>query len=123
MNQQIKDNFQLNIKSKGSNFAVQLEIGNEEIPLPENSPFSDWKEARRFAGPLPFTFTYQPKTKNVLIIEGVRQNWEPTPIKVINYDIEFLKSLNIKNIQLANAFAIHDISYYWKKGKIEKWKG
>ncbi len=111
------------IKSIKSNFEIDIDFGDKEIALPENSPFTDWKEARKFAGPLPFTFTYRPETKKVLIIEGVRQNWEPKPIKIINYDIEFLKSLNIKNIQLANAFAIHHIPYYWKKGKIEKWKG
>jgi hypothetical protein len=50
--------------------------------LPEHSPFADWKEARRFAGPLPFTFTYNKDTKEVLFIEGVRQNWTPNPVKV-----------------------------------------
>ena len=46
-------------------------------------PFSDWKEARRFAGPLPFTFTYNPASKKVLVIEGVRENWKPAPLKVL----------------------------------------
>jgi hypothetical protein len=90
--------------------------------LPDNSPFTDWKEARRYAGPLPFTFTYNKATREVLIIEGVRQNWIPLPIKVIDYKFEYLKILHLKNPILANAFAIYNIPYYWKKGKIELWK-
>jgi hypothetical protein len=90
--------------------------------LPEHSPFSDWKEARRFAGPLPFTFTYNKETKEVLIIEGVRQKWIPSPVKVIDYRFDFLNTLKLENPILANAFIIKNIPYYWKKGKKEVWK-
>ena len=94
---------------------------NNEILMPENSPFSNWKEARRYAGPLPFTFTYNEKTKEVLIIEGVRQNWKPKPIKINSYNINFLNTLKLKNQVLANAFIIESIPYYWKKGRKELW--
>ena len=58
------------ISSNNSGFKVRIEnSGDENIPLPAGSPFTDWKEARRFAGPLPFTFTYNPGNKEVLIIE------------------------------------------------------
>jgi hypothetical protein len=110
------------ISSTKSKFKVTIDKTDAEISLPENSPFIDWKEARRFAGPLPFTFTYNSITKKVLIIEGVRQNWTPDPIKVIEYDFEFLRSLNLETAILANAFVIKNIPYYWKKGKIELWK-
>ena len=112
---------QTQIKSIQSNLDIRVEESSE-VSLPQNSPFIDWKEARKFAGPLPFTFTYDPHKKDVLIIEGVRQNWIPTPVKVIEYHIPFLESLNFKKIILANAFIIKNIPYYWKKGKIEKWK-
>jgi uncharacterized protein YqjF (DUF2071 family) len=104
-----------------SKFKVVVEK-TEEVPLPEHSPFNNWKEARRFAGPLPFTFTYNKKTKEVLIIEGVRENWIPKPVNVKDYYFEFLSSLNLVNPVLANAFIIEKIPYYWKKGKIEQWK-
>jgi len=110
------------ISSARSKFKVTTDKMEEEISLPENSPFADWKEARRFAGPLPFTFTYNPISKEVLIIEGVRENWTPSPVKVIDYDFEFLRSLKLENPILANAFVIKNIPYYWKKGKIELWK-
>ena len=110
------------INSIQSDFKIVIENTNEEIRLPQNSPFADWKEARRFAGPLPFTFTYNSETKKVLIIEGVRENWTPKPIQIAEQDISFLNSLNLQNAILANAFVIKDIPYFWKKGKIEQWK-
>jgi len=110
------------IKSKKSNFNVTIDITKEPVSLPQNSPFSDLKEARRFAGPLPFTFTYNKLKKEVLIIEGVRQNWKPNPVKVNDYNFEFLNSMAFKKPILANAFIIENIPYYWKKGKIEQWK-
>ena len=113
----------MKISSVKSGFEIEIETGNNNVLLPVDSPFRDWKEARRFAGPLPFTFTYSEKNKEVLIIEGVRQHWEPTPVTVVNYDISFLESLKLKKIELANAYIVNNIPYHWKKGKIEKWRG
>lgn len=117
----IKDNY-TEIKSIKSDFRILIENTDEEIALPKDSPFADWKEARRFAGPLPFTFTYNVIKKEVLIIEGVRENWTPRPIKVVEQNISFLNSLHLKNALLANAFVIKYIPYFWKKGKMEQWK-
>ena len=110
------------ITSIHSKFKITLDKNIGEIALPKESPFADWKEARRYAGPLPFTFTYNTETKEVLIIEGVRQNWTPNPVKVIDYEFDFLNSLKLENQVLANAFIIENIPYLWKKGKIEQWK-
>lgn len=119
---QVFNQHQKEISSIKSEFQVAVDTSQNEVELPEFSPFADWKEARRFAGPLPFTFTYNEKTKEVLIIEGVRENWTPKPIHVENYSFGFLNSLNLENPVLANAFIINDIPYYWKKGKIEQWQ-
>lgn len=110
------------IKSTTSNFKITLNTAQDDNLLPENSPFTNWKEARRYAGPLPFTFTYNTRTKEVLIIEGVREHWKPKPITVSNYEFSFLKTLNLDNVILANAFIINDIPYRWEKGKKELWK-
>lgn len=110
------------LSSIKSNFKLTLDQAEQEVSLPENSPFADWKEARRYAGPLPFTFTYNKETKEVLIIEGVRQNWTPSPVKVIDYKFEFLNTIKLQNPILANAFVIRNIPYKWKKGKIDLWK-
>lgn len=121
--QQHKQNGRTEICSHKSKFKVCIDDSESDaVPLPAGSPFADWKEARRFAGPLPFTFTYNPITKEVLIIEGVRENWKPVPVKVVDYDFGFINNLKLQDAKLANAFVIRNIPYYWEKGKIEKWK-
>lgn len=110
------------IRSRNSNFEIIIEQSEDEVNIPDGSPFTDWKDARKFAGPLPHTFTFNKENGTVLIIEGVRQNWKPEPIKIKSYSIDYINSLKLKNVVLANAFEITNIPYYWKKGKIEKWK-
>jgi uncharacterized protein YqjF (DUF2071 family) len=110
----------LNITSSKSNLDVIVNFKGEDIALPSNSPFNNWKEARRFAGPLPFTFTVN--EDEILIIEGVRNNWKPQPIQILKDNVGFIQEKKFKNIQLANGFIVSNIPYYWKKGKIEKWR-
>lgn len=112
---------QIDVVSTKSNLLVKVEERDGEIALPASSPFKDWKEARRFAGPLPFTFTYDADKQEVLIIEGVREDWTPKPVKVIESRVGFVDSLQLKGAVLANAFVISDIPYYWKKGRKDKW--
>jgi len=120
---QKKQNGIIEIQSNKSGFKIKIDnLENENISLPAGSPFIDWKEARRFAGPLPFTFTVNPENREVLIIEGVRENWKPAPVKVVDYSFSFIQNLKLNDVKLANAFVIRNIPYYWKKGKIEQWK-
>lgn len=107
------------IYSDKSHLRVAYDENALDVSLPEESPFSDWKEARRFAGPLPFTFTYNPQNNSMLVIEGVRQNWQPTPLNVLEYEVGFLKERGLENAVLANAFIIRNVPYQWKKGKVE----
>lgn len=108
--------------SDTSGFMLRYQEPNgSEIPLPAGSPFADWKEARRFAGPLPFTFTYEPGSEEVLIIEGVRQNWTPLPVKVLDDKFPFIAGLGLTDVRLANSFMVRDVPYYWKKGRTEPW--
>jgi len=110
------------IHSNRSDIRLRIDgSGDENISLPDRTPFADWKEARRFAGPLPFTFTYNPARKEVLIIEGVREEWKPSPVRVMDHHFGFINGLKM-DVTLANAFIIRNIPYYWKKGKIEPWK-
>ena len=110
------------IKSEQSDFHVTIKRTDSDITIPENSPFTDWKDARKFAGPLPHTFTVNMEDKTVLTILGVRQNWKPEPIKIESYHFDFLDSLKLQNVVLANAFEIKNVPYQWEKGKIEEWK-
>ena len=113
----------VSITSKKSALDVVVDINNKEVALPSSSPFANWKEARRFAGPLPFTFTYHEKRKEVLVIEGVRQHWEPRPVEIIKSNIGFIGQKKFSGIALANAFIVEQIPYCWKKGIIETWEG
>ena len=113
----------VSVTSSQSKLKVIADLdASQGIALPSGSPFQEWKEARRFAGPLPFTFTYNASTKEVLIIEGVREDWTPQPVRVIHHESGFIDQLNLDPIVLVNAFVIKNIPYYWKKGKIELWK-
>lgn len=110
------------IRSYRSKFAIRLNTEQNEVALPETSPFDSWKEARRFAGPLPFTFTCNEREKTVLIVEGVRSNWKPQPVEVIDQQFAFFEQMGIQSPVFASAFQVSNIPYYWKKGKIETWK-
>jgi len=109
------------IFSEQSGFQLIIDQGVDKVCLPEESPFTDFKEARRFAGPLPHTFNYDEKSKKVIIVEGVREHWVPNPIQVQSVRFDFINSLKLNGLVLANAFEINQIPYFWKKGRIETW--
>ncbi len=113
---------QILVNSKKSNLNIELIQNGTQSKLPDHSPFSDWKEARRFAGPMPFTFTFNETMNEVLIIEGVRSNWNPQPLEIVSESVSFFEEQNLPDAILANAFLVEKIPYEWKKGKTEKWK-
>ena len=89
---------------------------------PAGSPFPDLKTARRFAGPLPFTFGYEAATRSMVIVEGVRQHWQPMPVRVEGLRCTFLEQapFNTAPPRLANAFFIENIPYRWNRGEVER---
>ncbi len=113
----------ITVRSQNSDLNIAVEKPSDEaVNLPPASPFADWKDARRFAGPLPFTFTFNEAKKEMLIIEGVREDWQPQPLTVINHKVGFVENLRLKSAVLANAFLVRNIPYYWKKGRIDPWQ-
>jgi uncharacterized protein YqjF (DUF2071 family) len=92
---------------------------NDGSPLPEGSPFADWKTARRFAGPMPFTFSDEDEDTFV-VIEGSRQDWVPHPVSVKEWRVALFDETPLSETKpiLANAFAVNGVSYRWKKGRI-----
>lgn len=92
---------------------------------PAGSPFPDLRIARQFAGPLPFTFDYERKSHSLVIIEGVRTNWDPRPVEVEVKKNTFLQHPPFSEApaRLANAFYIENIPYRWKRGVLEKLSG
>ncbi|MGO9110018.1 MAG: DUF2071 domain-containing protein [Thermoguttaceae bacterium] len=120
---QTQHDHELELRSAHSGFRIAVSTEAGDVSLPEHSPFADWHEARRFAGPMPHTFAYNPETRKVLIIEGVREHWTPRPVQVKDYHISFLHTLPLKSPVLASAFVVENIPYYWKKGRTEPWHG
>jgi Uncharacterized conserved protein (COG2071) len=112
----------LSVRSGRGGLDVSVTHGGGEVALPPGSPFANWKEARRFAGPLPFTFSYLSQTNQVLVVEGLREHWVPEPARVDHCQVDFLTTLGPENFVLANAFIVKNIPYWWKSGKLETWR-
>jgi hypothetical protein len=86
--------------------------------LPFGSPFKTAAEARRFAGPLPFTFDCEPQTHSIIAIRGVRENWSP---RLVDVDVRQLNFFNAEPFRrarpiLASAFYVRGIPYRWERG-------
>lgn len=98
---------------------VAFECSSEPAALPEGSPFGDWQTARRFAGPMPFTFSAE-DDGSFLVIEGSRQDWLPRPVTVKKWQVSLFDETPLRGTEpiLANAFAVEGVSYRWKKGRI-----
>lgn len=118
---QMQDGSRYSVRSERSGLFVSVDTATAD--LPSDSPFSDWKEARRFAGPLPFTFTYKSDTKQVLVVEGVREFWQPQPVSVLDYRVPYLAQLQVTDYRLASAFLVQNIPYHWQKGRLDEWNG
>jgi hypothetical protein len=102
----------------GADLQVEADIAKDPVSLPPGSPFSDFREARKFAGPLPFTFDYEQETNSIIRVEGVRQQWNPRPVSVTVHRNTFLEKEMFRStgVTLANAFYLEDVPYSWKPG-------
>src|SRR6266702_2482931 len=70
---------------------VEADLSTQPVAPPAGSPFGDLREARKFAGPLPFTFDYEKQTHSIIRIEGMRQHWNPRPVSVTVHQNTFLE--------------------------------
>jgi uncharacterized protein YqjF (DUF2071 family) len=97
---------------------VRAHLAAEPASLPANSPFPDLRTARRFAGPLPFTFDYEAETHSIIRIQGVREDWNPQPTRVDIFRNTFLSREPFFSAGpvLASAFHLANVPYRWKRG-------
>lgn len=97
---------------------VEADVSADAVSPPQGSPFPDLREARKFAGPLPFTFDYERQTHSIIRVEGVRQQWNPKPVSVIVHRNTFLEQERFRSAGavLANAFYLENVPYSWKPG-------
>lgn len=106
------------VSSEKENIHIEADCSSEAI-LPAGSVFDTWQQARRFAGPLPFTFSVDEQRKQVVIIEGVRESWTPQPINIVQEQVGWLQQKPFAEKKLVSAFLVSRISYHWKKGRTE----
>jgi len=104
-----------------ADLSLRADLASEPARPPEGSPFPDWATARKFSGPLPFTFDYEAQTHSIVLIEGVRQHWTPHPLCVQVETPTFFKHPPFDKTSpvLANAFYIANIPYRWRRGVVE----
>lgn len=114
--------------AEGISWTVRTREGDADLdvvahfgpaPLPAGSPFQSERDARRFAGPLPYTFDYEPETRSIIRIEGVRREWRPRAVRVEVSRNTFLERepFRCEAPVLANAFHVSELPYEWLKGR------
>jgi hypothetical protein len=86
--------------------------------LPAGSPFATLREARRFAGPLPFTFDFEAETNAIVAIQAMRAGWRPEAVSVNVERLGFFDQPAFAGCTpvLAAAFHVADIDYRWGRG-------
>ncbi|ROR35428.1 DUF2071 domain-containing protein [Kitasatospora cineracea] len=98
---------------------VRADLAGAPADLPAGSPFACAKDARRFAGPLPYTFEHEPRTGSMIVVKAVRTHWEPTPVAVeLPTPPTFFQHGPFAGTApvLANAFHVADLDYGWDAG-------
>lgn len=99
---------------------VVAHLADAPAPLPAGSPFATLAEARRFAGPLPYTFEHEQATGSIIGICATRENWEPQPVAVEVRRNTFLQQEPFRRASalLANAFYVRSVLYRWERGRV-----
>ncbi|MBA3963738.1 MAG: DUF2071 domain-containing protein [Chthoniobacterales bacterium] len=98
---------------------LRFEASETTAELPPGSPFRGWRQARQFAGPMPFTFSPQ-GDGSFVVIEGARTHWTPRPVRIHDWQVGLFAEEPFRETQpiLANAFQVSNVDYRWKRGRI-----
>jgi hypothetical protein len=98
---------------------VAAYLADDAAQLPAGSPFSTVAEARRFAGPLPYTFDFEEATGAIIGVRAERQQWSPRPTAVEIKQATFLEREPFCRARpiLANAFHVQNVRYQWQRGR------
>jgi hypothetical protein len=116
------DSFEVEIRTPSgeADLRVAADLSHRPGAPPNGSPFNSLREARKYAGPLPYTFDYEAETGSVVLIRGVRSAWDPQPVSVRVDEIAFFGDARFRGEApvLANAFHVADVDYRWERGKI-----
>lgn len=99
-----------------ADLTVHCDLGSAPAPLPPGSPFADAAAARRFAGPLPYTFDHESRTGSIIVVKAYRTAWQPVPVAVDVSRLTFFDAFAGVPPLLANAFHVADLDYGWHRG-------
>jgi Uncharacterized conserved protein (COG2071) len=117
------DRLEIRIRTPGreADLHVVADLGSRPAPLPATTPFRSTEDARRFVGPLPYTFDYEAATGKMVVIKGLRQAWDPQPVAVEVREATYLERPPLSGLgaRLANAFYLEGVPYAWKPGVLE----
>lgn len=117
------DRLGLSVKTpeREADIDVDVDVGCAS-ELPEGSPFRSIDDARKFAGPLPYTFDLDERTGKMIVVRGLRKAWNPRPVRVLSHAASFLERSDLAagGPRLANAFYVENVSYAWKAGVLEE---
>jgi hypothetical protein len=108
----------ISVRTRDGAGDLDLTADYDDATLPAGSPFSSVREARRFAGPLPFTFDYEPETHSIIAINATRTHWQPAPVGVEVRRMSFFDQPMFAGCTpvLASAFRMTDVDYRWHRG-------
>jgi hypothetical protein len=106
--------------NKEADLQVEADL-SDGAALPEGSPFGSLAAARRFAGPLPYTFDRDAPTGKILAVRGLRSAWDPRPVRIVAQASSYLARPEFARAapRLANAFFVENVPYAWKPGVLE----
>ena len=114
------EQWRITVRSRDGGGDLDATITAGSPALPAGSPFESWREARRFAGPLPFTFDYEDQTHAVVAIGATRANWRPAPVNADVRTLSFFERAPFRDCApvLAAAFVVRNIDYRWARGEV-----
>lgn len=104
----------------GADLDVSIDSSGPDDVLPSTSIFPDARTARRFAGPMPYTFSYEPETDSIVRIEGRRRGWKPKMVAARVEHTSYFAAQGLPEPILSSAFMVEDVPYHWARGVLEK---
>lgn len=108
------------IMSADGSADVDVTAHLDDRQLPAGTVFADPAAARRFAGPLPYTFS--PDPEGIVVVKSSRSNWHPQLVAVDVAAVTFFDHGDFAAIprRLANAFYVGDLDYGWQPGVLHR---